>query len=94
MPAPSRAVAAVALAAGIALGGCGTKMLNTDNAEKEIVRGLEQQTKARNPKVSCPDDVEIKKGDRFNCRATAGGDSATIAVEQLDDEGNIRWRLR
>ena len=81
-------------AAAIALAGCGTKTLNTDNAETEIQKGLEQQTEARDPKVSCPDDVEVKKGDTFQCQATAGGDKATVVVEQLDDEGNIRWRLR
>ena len=93
MPAPLRAFAAAAVTA-VALAGCGEKVLNTDNAENEIVKGLEQQTNVKNPKVSCPDDVEVKKGDTFQCKATAQGDTATIAVEQLDDEGNIRWRLR
>jgi hypothetical protein len=94
MPGPSGATAAVALATAIALAGCGTKTLDTDNAEKEIAAGLEEQANVRNAKVSCPDDVEVKKGDTFECKATAGEDSATLAVEQLDDDGNIRWRVR
>jgi hypothetical protein len=94
MPTSPRLATALTACAAIALTGCGEKILNTDNAEKEIVKGLEEQTNARDPKVSCPDDVEVKKGDTFECKATAGKDSATIAVEQLDDEGNIRWRLR
>ena len=77
----------------MALAACGSKTVNTDKAETEIEKGLKQQLKLRSVSVTCPGDVEAKKGDRFDCRATSGNDKARIAVTQSDDDGNIRWRL-
>ncbi|MBJ7519097.1 MAG: DUF4333 domain-containing protein [Solirubrobacteraceae bacterium] len=86
-------ITALALAA-TGFAGCGTTMLNTDKAETEITKGLDAQV-GTGAKVSCPDDVEIKKGDTFNCTATdPEGNEATIVVTQKDDEGNVAWKLK
>lgn len=86
-------LAALALAAtGVA--GCGTTTLDTDKAETEITKELDKQV-GTGAKVSCPDDVEVKQGDTFNCTATdPEGNKATIVVTQKDDEGNISWELK
>ncbi|WP_353866716.1 DUF4333 domain-containing protein [Svornostia abyssi] len=74
--------------------GCGTTTLDTDKAETEITKELDKQV-GTGAKVSCPDDVEVKKGDTFNCTATdPEGNKATIVVTQKDDEGNITWELK
>ena len=75
----------------LAAAGCGG--IDTDKAEAEIEKGIREQTRVREVKVDCPDDVEAKKGDTFECRATGEGESARVSVTQQDDEGNIRWKL-
>jgi Domain of unknown function (DUF4333) len=73
--------------------GCGTKKLNIDDAERTMSKrlGLQEGTKV---KVDCPEDVEIKKGDTFNCRATAEGkEPSTVKVTQLDDDGRVRFEV-
>jgi Domain of unknown function (DUF4333) len=81
------------LAAALAAGGCGTKTVNTDKAAEEIEKGLTEQLNVKNVEVTCPDDVEAKKGDTFECTAKAQGESAKISVTQQDDDGNVRWKL-
>jgi Domain of unknown function (DUF4333) len=81
------------LAAALAASGCGTETVNTDKAASEIEKGIREQLNIRNVEVTCPDDVEAKEGDTFDCTARAQGESATISVTQQDDEGNIRWKL-
>lgn len=91
---PLAVLAAIALA-GAVFAGCGTETLNTDKAETEIAKGIEQQTGVK-ASVDCPDDVEIKKDDTFTCTAKpeGGGESGTVTVTQKDDEGNISWELK
>jgi hypothetical protein len=80
------AVAAVALAA------CGTKQLDTAEAERTIAKRLGDQAGTK-VSIDCPDDVEIKKGDTFNCTAKSKTDRAKVKVTQLDDDGNVRWEV-
>jgi hypothetical protein len=91
---PLAIIAALALA-GAGVAGCGTETLNTDKAETEIAKGIEQQTGVK-ASVDCPDDIEIKKDDTFTCTAKPedGGESGTVTVTQKDDEGNISWELK
>jgi hypothetical protein len=88
-----RGLAGVAIVAAVAAAGCGTKNVNTDKAASEIEKGLIQQLGVKGVEVSCPDDVEAKEGDTFECTAKSQGESATISVHQQDDDGNIRWKL-
>jgi hypothetical protein len=82
-------LAAVALAAA----GCGAKVIDSARAEQEIRQSIEQQTGIRLAGVDCPDDVEARQGDRFECTARGrNGRTAPIAVRQTDDEGGIQYR--
>jgi hypothetical protein len=87
-----RSLSAVcSLAAVLAVLGCGSQELDIADAERTIAKrlGEEQGSKV---KVDCPDEVKIKKGDTFDCRATAAGKRpANVRVTQLDDEGRVRW---
>jgi uncharacterized protein DUF4333 len=84
-------VAVCSLGAAVAGAGCGTQMLDVEEAEKTIGKRLGEETRAT-VLVDCPDDVEIKRGDTFNCRATSPGKKpATVRVTQLDDKGRVRW---
>ncbi len=86
---PTRRACAAAAAGLIAFSGCGT--IDADKAESEIEKGIINQTGAQQVSVSCPDDVELKKGDTFKCVGKVDGQDVPINVEQRDDEGNIRW---
>jgi Domain of unknown function (DUF4333) len=86
-----RATAAACLLAAAFAAGCGTQKLDIEDAEKTIGSRLGEQSGAK-VLVDCPNEVEIKRGDTFDCRATAEGKKpATIRVTQLDDEGRVRW---
>jgi hypothetical protein len=88
-----RLLAVCSMGAAVLAAGCGTKKLNIDDAERTMAErlGAEQGLKYN---VDCPDEVEIKKGDTFNCRATSPGKkTSTVKVTQLDDDGRVRYEL-
>jgi uncharacterized lipoprotein len=76
----------------VLLAGCGTQQLDTAEAERTIGDRLGEQARTK-VTINCPEDVEIKKGDTFTCDAKARNDTAKVRVTQLDDEGNVRWRV-
>ena len=79
---------------GLALSACGEATLDTGNIENEIAPQVEDQTGTKDVEISCPDDVEAKKGDEFECDATApGGLEAKIKVVQENDDGDVNWEL-
>lgn len=88
-----RHIATAAALGAVVAAGCGTKTLDVSEAESTIAKRLTAEEKAK-VKVDCPDKVEIKRGDTFDCRATASGKrAATVRVTQLDDKGRVRWIL-
>jgi hypothetical protein len=97
----TRTLSLVTAAAGVLLlAGCSASVSTSntlDNAklQDEIKSGIERQIpKADVTSVSCPDDVEIKKGGTFTCTvAASGGSTGTVDVTMTDDEGNVHWTL-
>jgi Domain of unknown function (DUF4333) len=83
------------LAAGaLAVAGCGDKKLDTDKLEGKIKDGIERQAGVKIRSVDCPDDVKVKKGNTFNCKATTtSGQTANVKVTQRDDEGNVNYQV-
>ena len=84
----------VLAAAGFAAAGCGDKKLDTGKLEGKIQDGIQQQAGVKIRNVDCPDDVNVKKGDTFNCKATTrSGQTANVKVTQQDDEGNVNYQV-
>jgi len=89
--------AAVLLAA--ALAACGEdpkRKLDTAPIERGIARGIESDRPGTKVvSVTCPDDVELRKGGRFSCRVRGSkpGEEAIARVVQVDDSGRIRYRV-
>jgi hypothetical protein len=82
------------LAATLALASCGGQQLDTGKAENAIKTGITQQTGVQVGSVECPNEVELKQGNNFQCTATdARGNKAPVGVTQTDDQGNINWKL-
>ena len=74
--------------------GCGDKKLDTGKLEGKIKDGIEKQAGVKIKAIDCPDDVKVKKGDTFNCKATTRtGQSANVKVTQQDDEGNVNYQV-
>jgi Domain of unknown function (DUF4333) len=77
----------------LALAGCGKK-LETDKIEVEVKKVLTDRTGIQIVSVTCPDDVDVKKGDTFRCTARPStGKPLSIEVTQEDDEGRVTWKL-
>jgi len=87
-------VLAITLLAALPVAGCGTSTLDVDQAEVEIQKGLKQQLKLKTVDVSCPEEVEIKAGSKFQCSVKGDNDTGTVEVTQKDDQGNIGWQLK
>ena len=84
----STLIALLALAALVA--GCGTKTLKKGEIEGFVEKTAKEQGVAVDS-VDCPDDVEAKKGESFECKVKAtGGKEADISVQQTSDDGNVR----
>ena len=81
----------VALGATLALSGC-TEMIDADKGEEEISKAVRVQAGVPVKEVSCPEDVEVKKGGTFTCTVTAkDGTKGDVRVVQSDDEGNVKF---
>jgi hypothetical protein len=80
-------VAVIALVA-LAAAGCGTKTLDQGDEVDLVNKQLaSQDLKAKS--VECPDDVEAKEGETFNCDVTlTNGNTGTytIKVENVDGD--------
>ncbi len=72
--------------------GC-KKQIDNAKAEASIKSGLEAKG-VKPESVSCPAAKTAKKGDSFECTGKLGGKDFTVAVEQLDDDGNVKWTLK
>ncbi len=81
---------AITALAGLAVAGCGG--LDTDEGEEKISDAVKQQTGAKDVSVDCPDDVDQKKGENFDCKVT-GDATGTVQVTQTNDDGNVTFDL-
>jgi hypothetical protein len=73
--------------------GIGPKTYNTADLEAELATKLAPQGKLTpsDITVSCPDDVPVKKGHRFDCKLTVNDDRSTVVVKvtETNDEGQV-----
>ena len=79
-----------ALLAAVVLAACGEKTIDSDKGERFIRGVVANQVGARIASVTCPEDVEAKKGGTFTC-VVAGrdGTKGNVVARQRDDEGNV-----
>jgi hypothetical protein len=77
------------------LPGCGAsepakKVLNTEEVERAIERSIREQRKL-DSSVTCPVNIEQKKGNDFSCYATVKGKRFEFKVTQTDDDGHVTY---
>ncbi len=71
-----------------------SKTLDSTELEGTLKDQLETQLEVTGLTVECPDDIEAKAGDTFECTASGSdGSTATVSVTQTDDEGNLTWEI-
>ncbi len=90
-----RAAASAAIAA-LALAGCEDerRTLRIEPIERGIAREIERDQPGTDVvAVDCPDDVELRKGDVFQCtvRGSRQGEAAIATVTQVDESGRVRF---
>jgi hypothetical protein len=97
-----RPAAGAAAAAALLLAGCGDdeptrRTLDVVPVERAITRAVERDNpRADVVAVTCPEDVEVKKGVRFTCevRGSRQGELGVARVVQVDDTGRVRFEVR
>ncbi len=97
---PSLRIAGAGLAAAlaaVAIAACGGGY-DQGEAESQIVEKLSSQVDQAvgSPisSASCPSDVELEAGTKFDCTATLeNGDELTVNSEITDDEGNATFNI-
>jgi ribonuclease PH len=93
-----RRAAATAATVALALAGCGEerRTLEIEPIERGIAAGVERdQPNTDVVAVDCPDDVELRKGDVFQCtvRGSRQGEVQIATVTQADDEGRVYYTV-
>ena len=91
---PKRAPAAIAIIAAFVVAACGSDTVDADKVEAGIEEELSSAT-AQIVSVSCPDDVEQKKGEKFTCDAKLeGGGKAEVEVTLTNDRGDATYAFK
>ena len=77
------------LLAVVTVAGCGGKKIDPDKVEDLIREGAANERVIES--VSCPESVDVEKGDRFDCRIEiSDGSQEAVTIEQLDEGGSVR----
>jgi hypothetical protein len=75
----------------LALTGCGTKVIDQGKAEKYTKQILETNGAGTTKSVTCPSDVEVKKGKTFECTATlTTGKKVKVTFTMIDSKGTVQ----
>jgi hypothetical protein len=79
----------------VAMGACTPRMLDTEQLERRLERGLSDELRVPGITVECPLEIEAREGSTLDCIARAPGESAGLRIEvtQLDDDGNVTWEI-
>ena len=97
MPGRRAFVAGALVAAGLAVGACGSSdsptILNTEKVERAIEHSSLAQRGAH-ATVTCPSGVHQKQGLVFSCTAVVRRDRTQFVVTELDGSGHVRYEGR
>ena len=85
----------VLLVLSVATGACMPRMLDSDQLERRLAEEISDQFHVPGVGVECPDDAEVRQGSTLDCVARAPGETAglRILVTQVDDDGNVTWKI-
>lgn len=67
----------------------GTKTVEPESVQREIVRITQTAVQVAPADVRCPAEIEAQAGGTFACTATVEGQPVTYTVRQDDDQGHL-----
>lgn len=67
-------------------------ILNTNRVEQAIESSILQQRHLRST-VTCPVNIEQRRGVRFFCQATVGHRNYSVSVNQTDGSGHVSFTV-
>jgi hypothetical protein len=85
----SARVAVATAVAALALAACGGKVIDDEKAEGFVQDGLETQGGIKVDSVDCPSDVDVEKGETFDCTAVTDQGRFSVTIRMTDDEGTV-----
>src|SRR3954464_1410398 len=68
----------------------GKTVLNTEEVERSIEKSIREQ-RHLDASVTCPVNIEQKKGNDFSCYADVNGKRFEFKVTQTDDDGHVTY---
>jgi hypothetical protein len=79
----------------VPLAACGEKRIVAGDLEAKLRSSLADRSGGSVKEVSCPDDVEVKKGAHFDCTAVRpDGGRVTVRVTLTNDKGDLTYSVR
>ena len=73
--------------------GCGASTIDAAQVEGQIEQQLSSAT-TKVASVSCPDDIEHKDGQTFDCRAELEGGGEAVVVVTEHDRGDFTYEVK
>ena len=74
----------------VPLAGCGEKKIKSSDLEAKLKTQLGKDAGVEPKSVSCPDDITVKKGKKFDCTLIApNGDEVRVEVTLTNDKGGF-----
>jgi hypothetical protein len=84
------ALAVLAAASLLIAVGCGETVIDSAKTEDAVDQNLERATGRKVTSVECPSDVEVIKGDTFDCTVTfAGGEREMATLKILNEDADV-----
>lgn len=78
-------------ASALVVSGCGGTVVDSQKAEDAITQNIEDQTNVQVESVSCPDDVDVKAGNTFECEIKlVNGKGATAELKILNEDADVK----
>ncbi len=86
----ARLVAILALAAALAVSGCGDTILDTAGTEETLQQDIETSLKKKVSSVDCPSDQKVEAGATFTCQVNlAGGKEETATLKIRNEDADL-----
>jgi ABC-type uncharacterized transport system substrate-binding protein len=83
---------AIALAASLALAGCGDTVIDSTKTEEAIQADLEDSIHAKIRAVDCPSDQKVEAGATFTCTVDyTNGEQATATLKIRNEEADVSF---
>ena len=75
----------------LATAGCGTSVIDQNEAQKQIETRVESALDLDVRSTQCPSNEVVKPHDKFKCHVTASsGESFTVVVRIVNSQADIR----